>query len=100
LIADGAIDPRHLVVAGVVDYQASLMGPEWEQFRKSYMAYEEQGCKFFPLQEFTNGYEGKLREFLLHAIVTPYLYVSLDLDIGAYRGVYAAPLHGWARIRR
>ncbi len=90
LIADGATDPRHLVFVGVADYPASQTDPDWRQFRKSYMAYEEQGCKFFPLQEFTGGYERRLREFLLHAITTPYLYVSLDLDVGAYRAVHAA----------
>jgi arginase family enzyme len=90
LITDGIVDPRHLVFVGVADYPTMNVDPKWEKFRENYLAYEKQGCRFFPLQAFTGNYGPILRDFLMDAISTPYLYVSLDLDVGAYRAVHAA----------
>jgi arginase family enzyme len=90
LIADGIVDPRHLVFVGVADYPSMNMDAGWETLREDYLAYEKKGCRFFPLQAFTGNYGPILRDFLMDAISTPYLYVSLDLDVGSYRAVHAA----------
>jgi arginase family enzyme len=90
LIADGVVDPRHLVFVGVADYPTMNIDPKWEKFREDYLAYEKQGCRFFPLQAFTGNYGPILRDFLMDAISTPYLYVSLDFDVGSYPAVHAA----------
>jgi arginase family enzyme len=90
LIDKGVILPENLLFIGVADYPADEVGPEWEAFRDAYLAFEKQGCSFFPLKEFEGPYEGSLNSFLAARITTPYLYVSLDLDIGSYRCVHAA----------
>ena len=90
LIADGIVDPRHLVMVGVADYPALQTEPKWGQAKERYLAYERQGCRFFPLQAFADRYEEDLRDFLVDAATPPFLYVSLDLDVGAYRAVHTA----------
>jgi len=42
------------------------------------------------LKRFKKPYREGLRRFLKQGIATPYVYVSLDLDVGAYRAVHAA----------
>jgi len=90
LIERRVVDPSHLVFLGVADYPAEGTPPEWAAFRRGYLSFEEQGCRFFPLTAFREGYEEKLRDFLVAAVTTPYVYVSLDLDVGAYKAVRAA----------
>ena len=90
LIDQGIIDPRHMVFVGVADYPPEETPEEWAAFKEGYRAFEERGCRFFTLGEFTDGYEAKLEAFLEETISTPYVYVSLDLDVGSYRAVRAA----------
>jgi arginase family enzyme len=91
LIANQIVKPEHLLFIGVADYPGSDGSPQYERFRNSYLEFERQGCSFFPLSEFDSGlYGNRLRHFLDEKIKTPYLYVSLDVDVGAYRSVLAA----------
>jgi arginase family enzyme len=91
LIEKRIVKPKHLLFIGVADYPGSEGSPQWERFRNSYLEFERQGCNFFPLSEFDSGlYGNRLRRFLDEKIETPYLYVSLDVDVGAYRSVHAA----------
>jgi arginase family enzyme len=90
LIDKGLVLPKRLLFIGVADYPAEETAPEWETFRDAYLAFEEQGCSFFPLREFQGPYEEGLERFLSEKVTTPYVYVSLDLDVGAYRCVHAA----------
>jgi arginase family enzyme len=90
LIDKGIVSPERLLFMGVADYPAEKAAPEWETFREKYLAFEERGCSFFPLHEFERSYSKRLERFLADKIRTPYLYVSLDLDVGAYRCVHAA----------
>jgi arginase family enzyme len=90
LIENGTLRPEHLFFVGVADYPAKQSSPEWETFQNSYYDFEKRGCNFFPLRAFKGAYKKRLRRFLMDRISTPYVYVSLDLDVGAYRCVHAA----------
>jgi arginase family enzyme len=90
LIDKGIVKPEHLLFVGVADYPPEKAAPEWERFRDRYLDFEERGCSFFPLREFEGPYSRRFASFLSQKIRTPYVYVSLDLDVGAYRCVHAA----------
>ena len=90
LINSGAVLPENLLFVGVADYPGEEVSPEWERFRESYLELETRGCRFFPLKSFKSPYNAKLRRFIEDNISSPNLYVSVDLDVGAYRAVHAA----------
>jgi arginase family enzyme len=90
LIQAGVLHPEHLLLLGVADYPIEQTGPEWATFRKTYLEFGERGCSFFPLAAFKGAYKRRLRHFLREKITTPYVYVSLDVDVGAGRCVHAA----------
>lgn len=90
LIDCGAVLPENLVVIGVGDYPGDVGSGGWKTYRESYLSFEKRGCSFFPLREFAGRYAGKLASFIREKITTPYVYVSLDLDVGSYRCVHAA----------
>ena len=82
--------PEHLLFVGVADYPSPKIDPKWEQLRERYLGFEKRGCNFFPLWKFDGFYIDSLARFLNEKIKTPYVYVSLDLDVGAYNCTYAA----------
>jgi arginase family enzyme len=90
LIDSGTVCPEHLLFVGVSDYPEQQVPAEWEHFRNNYLKFEQLGCRFFPLKKFEGPYQGELEAFIDAHIATPYLYVSLDLDVGAYQCVHAA----------
>jgi arginase family enzyme len=91
LIERKTVDPTQLVFVGVADYPSDATPAEWALFKESYLAFEKQGCRFLPLP-FLEKKAGlrRLRRFLTDVIATPYVYVSLDLDVGAYNAIHAA----------
>lgn len=90
LIDDGVVLPQNLLFLGVADYPQGEAMPGWERFHDNYKKLEAQGCNFFPLQDFEGQYLENLQEFIQNKITTSNVYVSLDLDVGAYRCVNAA----------
>ena len=90
LIENRIVLPQNLFFIGVADYPDEKTPPQWRRFRESYLEFEAQGCHFFPLKAFEGAYIDDLKEFIEKKIRAPQLYVSLDLDVGAYRCVHAA----------
>jgi arginase family enzyme len=90
LIDDAVVLPRNLLFVGVADYPEDGTSAGSERYRNAYLDFEARGCGFFPLKEFEGTYINRLRNFLREKITTPYLYVSLDLDVGSYQCVHAA----------
>lgn len=90
LINAGNLLPENLLFIGVADYPSQEIDPKWQRFRESYLRFEERGCNFFPLWKFDGCYIDSLTKFIHDKITTPYVYVSLDLDVGSYRCVNAA----------
>lgn len=90
LMDNGIVLPENLLFIGVADYPGYETDPAKNIFRQSYLSFEERGCSFFPLRQFDGQYIDTLTRFLREKITTPHVYVSLDLDVGAYNGTYAA----------
>jgi hypothetical protein len=75
----------------VADYPGEQHDREgWERFRDNYLEFEKRGCRFFPAFRFDGDYQDALEGFLLDQIATSNVYVSLDVDVGAYRCIHAA----------
>jgi arginase family enzyme len=90
LIEDGVVRPDHLLFVGVADYPTKTESSEIGDFRNCYLDLQRRGCSFFPRGLFDAEYLGRLTNFLHQNINTPYVYVSLDLDVASYNGTYAA----------
>ena len=90
LINAGIVLPQNLLFVGVADYPSEKIDSKWQSFRESYLDFEKRGCSFFPLWKFDGWYIDSLAQFLNGKITTPYVYVSLDLDVGAYQCISAA----------
>jgi arginase family enzyme len=90
LIQAGIVLPENLFFVGVADYPGQKIDPKWNWFQESYLDFEDRGCNFFPLWKFDGFYIDSLTSFLHDKIKTPYVYISLDLDVGSYNCTYAA----------
>jgi arginase family enzyme len=91
LMDEGRILPENISFIGVADYPGGPMRPAGEGlFQKRYLSFEDRGCRFFPLERFDQPYIKSLEKFVGERIKTPYLYVSLDLDVGSYSCTWAA----------
>jgi len=90
LIDDGSVLPENLLFIGVADYPDHEADLNRDDFRRRYLSFEERGCSFFPLRRFEGQYIDALTRFFREKITTPYVYVSLDLDVGSYNSTYAA----------
>jgi len=90
LIDTEQILPENLLLIGVADYPRQGISQGCDSLRESYLKFERSGCSFFPSWRFDGEYLKDLTQFLHERITTRYVYVSLDLDVGAYRCVHAA----------
>jgi arginase family enzyme len=87
LIDGGIVLPQNLGFIGVADYPG---GETARNFRQLYLTFEERGCGFFPRERFEGAYIDELTQFIGEKALRPYIYVSLDVDVGAYRATYSA----------
>jgi len=90
LINKGTVLPGNLLFIGVADYPEPEADSGANDFQRYYLSFEERGCGFFTRRQFDGQYLDNLTRFCHEKITTPYVYISLDLDIGSYNSVYAA----------
>ncbi len=90
LINEGTVLPSNLLFIGLSDYPNPIDNSIADDFQRYYLNFEERGCSFFTRWQFDGQYIDDLTRFCHEKITTPYVYVSLDLDIGSYNSVYAA----------
>jgi arginase family enzyme len=90
LVDSGSVLPGNLLFLGVADYPNHEAAPGGDSFQRRYLSFEERGCSFFPQWEFTGQYLDKLTRLFREKITAPYVYVSLDLDVGSYKSTFAA----------
>jgi len=89
LIENRIILPENLLFIGVADYPNQETVFQRDSFQKLYLSFEEHGCSFFPRWQFDEQYSDTLPRFFREKITTPYVYISLDLDVGSYNSTYA-----------
>lgn len=93
LIEEGIIEPRNLIIYGCMDYPReefkNNQDPRVKNYVDFYLSYEEKGVQFIPnsrdivemKKQFTKA---------LESINTPYLYISIDVDVSSLNSVLAA----------
>jgi arginase family enzyme len=89
LMEAGTILPENLIFIGVSDYPGHEE-TERNGYSKTYLDFEKRGCGFFKRKQFEGQYADELINFLQEKIKAPYVYVSLDLDVGSHVSTYAA----------
>ena len=90
ILNEGYILPQNLSFIGSADYPGRLADSAVSPFRDCYLSFEKKGCRFFPLYRFNEQYIEPLTAFISEGIRTSKVYVSLDLDVGAYNFSWAA----------
>ena len=93
LIQETVILPQNLIIFGCVDYPnaelKAIPDPRVQSFIDFYLAYEKKGTKIIP--NFKDNAKIQLAfKKALDSINTPYLYISMDVDVGSLNEILAA----------
>ncbi|MFX0134955.1 MAG: arginase family protein [Candidatus Hodarchaeota archaeon] len=101
LIEEGKIKPENLIVFGCMDYPRdefrSIQDPRVKNYVDFYLSYEKKGVKFIP----NSGDNEKMKmhfEQALQSINTPYVYVSIDVDVGALNAILASRFYDYTGV--
>jgi arginase family enzyme len=91
LLDEKAILPENLFVIGVADHPSQALederDPEVIRYLHAYVSLVEQGVKIIPRAEADAPDDGMSR--VLSGIKTPYAYISVDMDVGAFSSTCA-----------
>lgn len=89
LLSDGALDPRDLFIIGISDYPAKkafrIKDSRIEAYVEVYRRLQQKGATLITSQD-CRMRPTKINQ-LLKKIRTPYVYLSIDMDIGARNAV-------------
>ncbi len=85
LLTEGLIDPRNLYLVGVSDYPPKrafrIRDGRIEHYLDCYSSLKRNGVKILTKKDLSLG--GVTLTNLIRRIRTPYVYISIDMDIGA-----------------
>ena len=89
LLEEGVLDPRHLCLVGISDYPPRhsfrIDDPRIRAYTGLYSGLKKRGAGMVTKADLAKG-PGKLK-VLLNKLRTPYVYVSVDMDLGALDAV-------------
>ncbi len=88
LLEEGKLLPQNLILVGVSDYPAAGSRGH-DPLADAYLAYADQGVSFFTKSQVRAPEFAQILGRRLDAIRTPWVYVSLDADVGACAGIPA-----------
>ncbi len=93
LLEQGVIKPENLIVYGVADYPGEEMrkveDPKVKNFVDFYLGYEQRGVKIIPNYKDNARVNQEFKD-ALDAVKTPYIYISVDVDVSSLNAVLAA----------
>jgi arginase family enzyme len=93
LIEDGTIKHENLIVYGCMDYPRDefrgIQDLRVKNYVDYYLSYEMKGVKIIPNLK-DNEKMRKEFEIALESINTPYIYISIDVDVGALNAILAS----------
>lgn len=94
---EGMVNPKNLYIFGVSDYPEKktfrIKDPRIAGYTGAYSALKRSGAKIMTKKECTQSPQ-KLKT-LLQMISTPYVYISIDMDIGAISAVEGVRFRNW-----
>ena len=93
LINEETILPQNLIVFGCADYPSAdlkkIQDNRIKNYVDFYLAYQKQGVKFVPNFKDNEKMNHEFKK-ALESVKTPYLYLSIDVDIGSLNEILAA----------
>jgi len=97
MAAEEIINPKNLYIFGVSDYPEKktfrIKDPRISRYTSAYAELKRRGTKIMTKKECTQAPQ-RLKT-LLQMISTPYVYVSIDMDIGAINAVEGVRFRNW-----
>jgi arginase family enzyme len=97
MTAEGVVNPKNLYILGVSDYPENktfrIKDPRIARYTGAYAELKRNGSKIMTKKECTQSPQ-KLKT-LLQMISTPYVYISIDMDIGAVNAVEGVRFRNW-----
>lgn len=93
LLEEKVVLPENVIAVGVTDYpDEEIEKIEDERIKRwvnEYKRFEKEGVTFLPRKKLRKEGMGSLK-MILNDLRTPFLYISLDIDVMSFKGVYAA----------
>ncbi len=93
LMEQETLKPQNLIVYGCMDYPGDelrkIQDPRVKNYVDFYLSYEEKGVKIIPNYK-DNVKMNEQFKNALESIQTPYLYLSIDVDVGSLNAILAA----------
>lgn len=100
LIKDGVVLAKNLFVVGISDYPPKrafrIKDPRIKRFTRAYSGLRGQGARILTKKDLSAG-TSKLAA-VLRGINTPYVYISIDMDIGAMNACEGVRFRNWQGI--
>jgi arginase family enzyme len=100
LLASEAVLTKNLFVVGISDYPPKKAfrnkDPRIQAYTQSYSGLKKLGARLVTKKDLASG-SGKVRA-LFKRIKTPWLYVSIDMDVGANNAVGAVRFDDWTGL--
>ena len=97
MAAEGIINPKNLYIFGVSDYPDKksfrIKDPRISRYTGAYADLKRSGAKIMTKKECSQAPQ-KLKT-VLQMISTPYVYISIDMDIGAISAVEGVRFRNW-----
>jgi arginase family enzyme len=97
LLREGKVQPRNLFILGVSDYPDKktfrIKDPRIRRYTNAYADLKRRGCAVLTKKECL--LSPKKLKARLSTIRTPYVYVSVDMDIGAMNAVEGVRFRNW-----
>jgi arginase family enzyme len=97
LLSDGTLDARDLYIIGISDYPGKkafrVKDPRIEEYVEVYRALQRRGATLITRQD-CQMQPTKVKR-LLQKIRTPYVYLSIDMDIGARNALEGVRFKNW-----
>lgn len=97
LVSESVVDPRHLMIIGVSDYPEKrvwrIKDPRVARYVGEFTELKKMGVKLVTKKDCQ--FKPAKIKALLKQIRTPYLYLSVDMDIGSRNAVEAVRFRDW-----
>ncbi|MFX1452913.1 MAG: arginase family protein [Promethearchaeota archaeon] len=101
LLKDGTIKAENLIIFGCMDYPREefkdIQDSRVKNYVDFYFNYEKKGVKIIP----NSGNNIKMQkqfELALKSIKTPYVYISIDVDVGALNAILASRFYEFTGV--
>lgn len=101
MLEEESVIPENLFILGVADYPEKktfrIKDPRIVKFAEAFSRLKGMGCKIFTQKECLMSPK-KIRA-QLNKISTPYVYISIDMDIGAMNSLEGVRFRNWKGLK-